>query len=310
MALDGLVLRSTGSWYEVALPDGRTISCRLKGKFRQDDKQFTNPVAVGDRVEVEVEPSQETGIIGAIKPRHNYIVRASTRKRHSQHILAANIDQALLVVTFKFPNLKLGFIDRFLVVAEAYHIPAVIVVNKVDLLDAEDLESVEGLKYIYEAIGYPVVAVSALEGTNMEHFRGLLMHKVSLIGGHSGVGKSTLINMLYPELQLKTAPLSGYTGKGRHTTTFATMHPIVDGGYLIDTPGIKELGVVDMKPEELSHYFPEMRRLLAECRYRNCTHVDEPDCAVKQAVQDGRIVITRYENYLHILGQVKEHKPW
>lgn len=306
----GVVLRSTGSWYQVALPGGEEISCRLKGKMRQEDKRFTNPIAVGDRVEVQVEPHGESGVISAVMPRDNYIVRASTRKKHHLHILAANIDQALLMVTYKYPKLKKGFIDRVLLACETYHVPGVLVFNKIDLLKEDEMEALYAVAALYEEIGYPVFLISAETGFGLEKLKTAMHNKVSLLAGNSGVGKSTLLNVLHPQLTLKTAPLSNYSGKGQHTTTFANMHPVPFGGFVIDTPGIKELSAVDLAPEEVSQYFPEMRALLQHCKFNNCTHLDEPGCAVKAAVDNGDIAFSRYENYVHIVYDIKGQQKW
>lgn len=294
----------------MALEDGREMPCRIKGKFRMQDKGFTNPIAVGDKVVVEMETAGEGGIINEILPRENYLVRVSPRKKHGQHILAANLDQALVLFTLKQPRIKRGFIDRFLVACEAYHVPAVLVCNKQDLWGEEEQEDWALLEYTYKPLGYGMLTVSAQTGEGMDAFKSLVANKVSLIGGHSGVGKSTLILQLNPDLDLKTAPLSGYSGKGQHTTTFATMHPIPGGGYIIDTPGIKELGVTDVEAEELAHYFPEMRERMEHCRFHNCLHLDEPGCAVVEALEAGEIDPVRYENYMHILNDIRAQKPW
>ncbi len=308
--MNGLVLKSTGSWYTVELENGEVLPCRLKGKFRQEDKRFTNPVAVGDRVTVETESHGESGVIAAIHQRHNYLVRASTRKKHHQHIIAANIDQACLILTYRYPKLKKGFIDRVLVACEAYHVPAVLVFNKIDLLNEQEMDALAEVAALYHSIGYPVLLVSAKTGQGMDKLQAQLQDKVTLMAGNSGVGKSTLINHLYPELDLRTAPLSNYSGKGQHTTTFASMHAWPFGGHVVDTPGIKELSHVDLEPEEVSQYFPEMRALLHDCKFNNCTHMDEPGCAVKAAVEAGDIPYTRYENYIHIVFDIKDKKPW
>lgn len=308
--MKGLVLKSTGSWYTVALEDGREMLCRIKGKFRMEDMGFTNPIAVGDKVLVEEETAGEGGVITEILPRDNYLVRASPRKKHGQHILAANLDQAVLIITLRQPKLKRGFIDRFLVGCEAYHVPAVLLCNKKDLWEEEDYETWELLQYTYKPLGYGLLAVSAETGEGLDDLQGLVKDKVSLMAGHSGVGKSTVIMRLNPDLDLKIAPLSGYSGKGQHTTTFANMYPLPQGGYIIDTPGIKELSVVDIEAEELAHYFPEMRDRMEHCRFNNCLHLDEPGCAVVKALEAGEIDPYRYENYVYILTEIREQKPW
>jgi ribosome biogenesis GTPase len=308
--MKGLVLKSTGSWYTVALEDGREMLCRIKGKFRMEGKGFTNPIAVGDKVLVEEETAGEGGVINEILPRDNYLVRASPRKKHGQHILAANLNQAVLIITLRQPKLKRGFIDRFLVGCEAYHVPAVLLCNKKDLWKEEDRETWELLQYTYKPLGYKLLAVSAETGEGLDDLNRLVKDKVSLMAGHSGVGKSTVIMRLNPDLDLKIAPLSGYSGKGQHTTTFANMHPLPEGGYIIDTPGIKELSVVDIEAEELAHYFPEMRDRMEHCRFNNCLHLDEPGCAVLEALEAGEIDPIRYENYFYILTEIREQKPW
>ncbi len=306
----GIILKSTGSWYDVQLEDGTMLKCRLKGKFRQEGRVFTNPVAVGDKVTVEPEPGGEAGMIAVIHERHNYLVRESTRVKHAHHIIAANIDQALLIVTFRHPKLKLGFIDRFLIACESFHIPVIIIFNKIDLLKPAELEALDEVCQLYESIGYQTMRTSAVTGEGMLAFQHLLQGKATLLSGHSGVGKTTLVNTLYPQLNLKTQELSGYSGKGQHTTTFASMHPLPEGGFLIDTPGIKELSPVDLTPEEVSHYLPEMRELLDQCQFNNCLHIDEPGCAVKQALDEGKIPFSRYENYVHIVFDLKDKKSW
>lgn len=298
--MQGLVIKSTGSWYQVETEDGTILDCRIKGIFRTKDIKTTNPIAVGDRVEIELEPDQDTGIINKLKERKNYIIRKSVNLSKQAQIIAANLDQALLVVTLASPRTSLGFVDRFLVTAEAYDIPAGIIFNKLDLFSDEGLEILAEYEEIYTRIGYPCYEVSALEGTNLEQINDVLKDKVTLISGHSGVGKSTLINKLIPEIDLKTGVVSEWSDKGQHTTTFAEMHPLPQGGYLIDTPGIRELGVIDIEKQELGHFFPEMRELMNQCRFNNCRHINEPGCAVVDAVNEGRIDLSRYESYLSI----------
>jgi ribosome biogenesis GTPase len=298
--MQGLLIKSTGSWYQVQTPDGQRIDCRIKGKFRMQGITTTNPVAVGDIVEFEMEPEQESGIITKLHQRKNYIIRKAINLSKQAQIIAANLDQALLVVTLASPRTSLGFIDRFLVTAEAYDIPARLIFNKVDLFSDEGLEILADLKAVYEKIGYPCFEVSALEGTNMSTVQDLLKDKITLFSGHSGVGKSSLINALLPDLDLRTHMVSEWSDKGMHTTTFAEMFELPQGGFIIDTPGIRELGVIDIEKNELSHFFPEMRSRLNQCRFNNCRHINEPGCAVLEALEEGDIELSRYESYLSI----------
>ena len=298
--MQGLIIKSTGSWYQVQSPEGKKTDCRIKGKFRTKGIVTTNPLAVGDVVDFEMEPDQETGVITNLQQRRNYIIRKSINLSKQGQILAANLDQALLVVTLASPRTSLGFIDRFLVTAEAYDIPAMLVFNKLDLFSDEGLEILVDYKAIYENIGYPCYEVSALEGTNIEQVSELLKGKVTLFSGHSGVGKSSLINAFLPDLDLRTHQVSDWSDKGMHTTTFAEMFELPGGGFIIDTPGIRELGVIDIEKQELSHFFPEMRGRLNTCRFNNCRHINEPGCAVLAAVEDGEIELSRYESYLSI----------
>ncbi|WP_256012731.1 ribosome small subunit-dependent GTPase A [Desertivirga xinjiangensis] len=298
--MQGLVIKSTGSWYQVAANDGKVVDCRIKGKFRTKDIQTTNPVAVGDIVTIELEPDQETGVIYRLHERKNYIIRKSVNLSKQAQIIAANLDQAFLIVTLASPRTSLGFIDRFLITAEAYDIPAGLIFNKLDLFSEEGIEILADYEEIYKRIGYPCYEVSAIEGTNLPDIEELLKDKVTLFSGHSGVGKSTLINKLIPDIELKTGKISDWSDKGQHTTTFAEMHKLPQGGYLIDTPGIRELGIIDIKKEELAHFLPEFRALMNECRFHNCRHINEPGCAVLLAVEDGEIDQSRYESYLSI----------
>jgi len=298
--MQGLLIKSTGSWYQVQTPDGQRIDCRIKGKFRMQGITTTNPVAVGDVVEFEMEPEQENGVITKLRQRKNYIIRKAINLSKQAQIIAANLDQALLVVTLASPRTSLGFIDRFLVTAEAYDIPARLIFNKVDLFSDEGLEILADLKAIYEKIGYPCFEVSALEGTNIDKVQELLKDKVTLFSGHSGVGKSSLINALLPNLDLRTHMVSEWSDKGMHTTTFAEMFELPQGGFIIDTPGIRELGVIDIEKNELSHFFPEMRSRMNQCRFNNCRHINEPGCAVLEALEEGDIELSRYESYLSI----------
>lgn len=303
--MQGLVLRTTGSWYKVAPSEGGgLIDCRLRGNYRLRGNKQTNPIAVGDQV-LYVVQEDGTGLISEVCDRRNYIVRKATKLSKQTHVIASNIDQLCIVATLGFPRTSTGFIDRLLVTAEAYHIPARIVFNKVDLYDDEMWQIHNELKDIYLHAGYPVHEVSALEGTGVDDLRLLMQGKTSLFSGHSGVGKSALLNALDPSLNLRVGEVSDWSLKGKHTTTFAELHPFA-GGYLIDTPGIKEFGMVDFKTEEVGHFFPEIRQVLHECKFANCTHVHEPQCAVKQAVEDGYINSERYANYLSIIDSLEE----
>jgi ribosome biogenesis GTPase len=305
----GRVIKSTGSWYAVKTEE-RIISARLKGKFKQEDLKLTNPIAVGDWVELEKESGQDTAVIQDILPRDNYVIRKSTRKQHFSHIIASNLDQAILVITMKKPRTSLGFIDRFLVSVESYGIPALLVVNKMDELEGEDeAEWLRDIHEIYEPLGYPVLEVSALKDQDIRNkFLSHIQGKSSLISGHSGVGKSTLLNALIPGAGQETKEISGYSAKGVHTTTFAELFFLPEGGDLIDTPGIKEFGILDVEEFELSHYFPEMRQFLGQCKYNNCTHVNEPGCVVLQKLDEGYIHPYRYQSYLNILHEEDSHR--
>lgn len=298
---EGIVIRSTGSWYTVYADDGQTVLCRLRGQYRLKGIRTTNPLAVGDRVTFQIEPDQDTAVISHIHDRHNIIIRKATRLSKSAHIIAANLDQAVLIATIDHPRTSTGFIDRFLVTAEAYHIPAAIVFNKLDLYNDRNNETLNRLMSLYDAIGYAVLKVSALDGTNLNELKALLANKVSLLTGHSGVGKSALINTIDKNLKLRTGEISTFSNKGKHTTTFAEMHPLAFGGWIVDTPGIKEFGLYDFEAETLAQRFPEMRERMPDCRFANCTHLHEPDCAVKKAFENGTISPTRYKNYLNML---------
>lgn len=310
--MQGIVYRSTGSWYTVKTATGGQYQARIKGVFKIDeDITSTNPIAVGDAVEIMPE-SGENGIavITDIAPRKNYIVRTSPHRRTQKHIVAANLDQAMLICTIKEPRTSRGFIDRFLVTAAAYHIPAILVFNKKDILKGKDLDKFRELEAVYTAIGYPVLLVSAVKGEGIAEMQALLHNKVTLMSGHSGVGKSSLINQLLPGLELRTKEVSGWSGKGLHTTTFAEMFDLPAGinGQLIDTPGVREFGIVDIPKAELSHYFLEMQPYITQCQFNNCLHINEPGCAVKAAVEEGAIDAERYVSYATILETIEEEK--
>lgn len=300
--MEGTVLKSTGSWYEVLGKDDKVYQSRLRGKFKIQGMQVTNPIAVGDNVILEKEADPDKAIIVDILPRENYIIRKSTHKSMFGHIIAANIDQAILIVTLVFPKTSLGFIDRFLVSAESFRIPSVLVFNKEDLLNEKQQAYRDELMEMYEKLGYKCISISVQEDKGIEAFYKLLKGKISLLSGHSGVGKSSLINKIAPHITQKTSEVSNFAKKGVHTTTFAEMFRLDDDTYIIDTPGIKELGLVDIEDEELSHYFPEMRDKLGACKFYNCTHIHEPGCAVLEAVEKGELSISRYQSYLSILA--------
>ncbi|MDF3078243.1 MAG: rsgA [Sphingobacteriaceae bacterium] len=298
--MQGLITKSTGSWYQVLTESGRTYDCRIKGKFRIKGITTTNPIAVGDVVDFEMEPEQETGVITKLHDRRNYIIRKSINLSKQGQIIASNMDQAFLIVTLASPRTSLGFIDRFLVTAEAYGIPAALVFNKLDLFSDEGLEVLKDYRDLYEEIGYPCFEVSALKGMNIDQIKDALKDKTTLFSGHSGVGKSSLINQILPELKLRTTEISEWHDKGMHTTTFAEMFVLPFGGFLIDTPGIRELGIVNIEKQELGHFFPEMRERMGDCRFHNCRHINEPGCAVLDAVEEGEIAPSRYDSYLSI----------
>lgn len=307
--MQSLVYKSTGNWYTVKSEKGGFVQARLKGKFKIDDITSTNPIAVGDVVEMELEHDIEnTYIITAIHERRNYINRQSPHRKYQHHIVASNLDQSLLFATFKEPRTSQGFIDRFLITSEAYHIPSIIVFNKADVYRKKEMETFEEWKQMYEEIGYRVFLISMERMQGVDELKELLHNKTTLLSGHSGVGKSTFINYVMPELELRTTEVSGWSGKGMHTTTFAEMFDLPFGGRIIDTPGVREFGLVDISRQELSHYFPEMRDLIQDCQFNNCLHLDEPGCAVKEALQQENIHPLRYISYVNILDSIEEKK--
>jgi ribosome biogenesis GTPase len=307
----GIVVKSTGSWYDVQLPDAQKIQCRIVGKFRLDGLPLTNPVAVGDAVEFELEPGNDTGIIKNILPRKNYVVRQSPRKKHDLHLLASNIDQAVVISTIIEPHLKQGFIDRFLLMTEPYDIPTVIVFNKADLYGEPELALFQYLKTIYERIGYRVLLVSAVKPRGLDELKAVLKDKTTLVAGQSGVGKSSLINVIQPQLELRTSELSDYSGKGQHTTTFAEMFDLDFGGKIVDTPGIKTLSFNHLEPMDVAHNFREFFKISENCRFGGkCLHRSEPGCALKVALENEEVSELRYMNYLQILEEVEDQNYW
>lgn len=306
---EGIVIKSTGKWYSVKTDEGQHYNCRVVGKFRLKDIKLTNPIAVGDRVVFEAE-DEETGNITDVMPRTNYILRQSPRKKHYMHMLACNVDLAVIIVTIREPDLKIGFIDRFLLTTAPQDIPSAIVVNKADIYDEEDLELFGGLKAIYGKIGYDVLLTSAENKTGIEELKALLKGKTTLICGHSGVGKTSLVNCIQDGLGLKTQELSDYTGKGQHTTTFAEMFELKFGGGIIDAPGIKELAFNNLEPLDIAHNFLEFFEASSDCKFQNCLHINEPKCAVKNAIEEGRISSLRYQNYLKLMEETKEQNYW
>lgn len=298
--MKGVVIKSTGSWFTVLDENGRQINCKLKGRFRIKGIKTTNPIAVGDKVEFDIAEDEKIGLITKILPRHNHIIRKSTKLSKVSHIIAANIDLALLIVTIKEPEISPGLIDRFLVTAEAYHITSAIVFNKIDIYGDVDFDKLQKYDAIYRAAGYQTFRVSALTGENIDMLKEVIRDKICLFSGASGTGKSALINVIEPGLKLKVGDISTYHLKGRHTTTFPEMHKLTGGGFIIDTPGIREFGLVEFRKEEIAERFPEMRAFMHDCQFNNCTHIHEPRCAVKAAVENGKIAASRYESYLRI----------
>ena len=303
----GLVIKNTGSWYVVKTDDGALVECKIKGNFRLKGIRSTNPIAVGDWVCI-VPNAEGTAFITEIEDRKNYIIRRASNLSKQSHIIAANVDACMLVVTVNYPETSTTFIDRFLASAEAYRVPVNLVFNKVDLYSEDELRYLDGLVNLYTHIGYPCYRISAANGEGVDALKEDLQGKITLFSGHSGVGKSTLINYLLPDQQLKTGEISSVHNKGMHTTTFSEMYPLGENGYIIDTPGIKGFGTFDMKDEEVGHYFKEIFEFSARCKYGNCTHRHEPGCAVREAVENHYISQSRYNSYLNILEDKEEGK--
>ena len=303
----GLVIKNTGSWYTVRTEEGSDVECKIKGNFRLKEIRTTNPVAVGDRVEIDVN-AEGTAFITAIEERKNYIIRRASNLSKQAHILAANLDQAFLIVTINYPITTPIFIDRFLATAEAYRIPVKLVFNKIDRYREDDRALLQEMTELYDGIGYPCLQLCARTGEGLDALKADLQGKATLLSGHSGVGKSTIINRLVPNADLRTGDISEYHNKGMHTTTFSEMIPLPEGGYLIDTPGIKGFGTIEMEGAEIAHYFPEIFKVAADCKFNNCTHRHEPGCAVLKAVEAGTISPSRYKSYLNILADKQAGK--
>ncbi len=307
--MNGFVYKSTGTWYQVRDDNGDLINARIKGKFKIDNITSTNPLAVGDKVDFDKEENEDGFmIINNIYPRKNYITRQSPHNKHQHHIIASNLDQSLLFATLKDPKTSRGFIDRFLVASEAYHVPAILVFNKVDVYKKKELEKLDQFSLEYERAGYKILPMSIMENKGVDDVIDLLKNKTTLLSGHSGVGKSSFVNYIFPGITLKTQDVSGWSGKGLHTTTFAEMYDLPGGGKIIDTPGLREFALMDIEKEELSHYFPEMKELINECRFNNCRHIEDPGCAVKQAINEGKISEERYISYRTILDSINGKK--
>ena len=306
--MHGLVIKNTGSWYVVKTDNGEEINCKIKGNFRLKGIRTTNPIAVGDLVTI-LPNADGTAFITSIDSRKNYIIRRSSNLSKEAHIIASNVDQALLIVTLAHPITSTTFVDRFLATAEAYRIPAIIVINKIDLLtDAEDKEYLEAWSYLYRSIGYTVIEVSAATGEGIDKLKESLENKITLLSGNSGVGKSTIINQIIPGLNLRTAEISTTHDTGMHTTTFSEMFPLPNRGYLIDTPGVKGFGTIDFDRHEVAHFFPEIFEIAQDCRFGDCTHTHEPGCAVLQALEEAKISQSRYNSYLSILEDSSDDK--
>lgn len=306
-SLTGTIVKSTGSWYWVKHAEGKVSKARLRGKFRQDGLKVTNPIAVGDEVVFQVEDEQEgTLVITELLPRRNYLVRKSVHKTAHAHLLAANLDQVVIVASLFLPRTSTGFIDRLLVSADSYGIECTVVLNKADMLVGEDRDIANWLAGLYQHLGYNALVTSTVTGENLDTLKNQLQGRVSLLAGHSGVGKSSLVNVLYPGVDLRTQEVSTFANKGKHTTTFAEMFELEPGTNIIDSPGIKELGIAEIEDHELAYYFPEMRKRLGQCKFYNCRHLNEPGCAIKEGVEKGAIASTRYDSYLSMMSEEDE----
>lgn len=307
----GIVIKSTGSWYDVKLESGKIVPCRIQGKFRLGTLKLTNPVAVGDSVNVKIEGEEKlVGTIREINDRKNYVLRQSPRKKHFVHLIASNVDQAVVIVSMHQPKIKVGFIDRFLLMTEPYDIPVTIVFNKSDLNREEDQDYITYLRTVYENIGYTTLLTSSETNEGVEELKTILKDQLTLIAGQSGVGKSTLVNTLAPELELRTQEISDYSGKGQHTTTFAEIHELPFGGQIIDTPGIKTLGFNYLEEMDVAHNFREFFQLSSQCKFGDCMHRNEPECAVKDAIEKGQVSTMRYDNYLAVLQEIEDQNYW
>jgi ribosome biogenesis GTPase len=307
--MHGIVIQSTGSFYDVALESGAIITCRLKGKFRLDVKKQTNPIAVGDKVVIEKDENGES-VIEDILPRKNYIIRSDPHKKEFKNVIAANIDQCVIIASLIQPRTSHGFIDRVLLTAEVYDIPAVVIFNKHDLYTKKEDDLLEEYLFSYNEAGYKSFSTSILKNENLDVLKNLLKDNTTLLTGHSGVGKSSLVNSIEPRLRLKVNEISKYSEKGQHTTTFARMHQLSFGGWIIDTPGIKEFGLMDIEAYEVSHYFPEMRSRIGQCKFKNCLHLNEEGCLVLQLLDEGKFSPTRYTSYVTIYEDIKTNKRW